>query len=80
MTQPPTATLSFNDGTPPADFPLLSGTVGPDVIDIRNLYATTGKFTYDPGFMSTASCKSAITFAIIEYNSSNDHHDGKQYS
>ena len=62
MTQPPTATLSFNDGTPPADFPLLSGTVGPDVIDIRNLYATTGKFTYDPGFMSTASCKSAITY------------------
>ncbi|HTT37396.1 MAG TPA: citrate synthase [Burkholderiales bacterium] len=62
MTQPRKATLSFDDGTPPADFPMLSGTVGPDVIDIRNLYATTGKFTYDPGFMSTAACKSAITY------------------
>jgi citrate synthase len=36
--------------------------VGPDVIDIRPLYAKTGKFTYDPGFMSTASCRSAITY------------------
>jgi len=62
MTQPRTATLSFNDGTPPVDFPVLSGTIGPDVVDIRALYTTTGKFTYDPGFMSTASCKSAITY------------------
>jgi citrate synthase len=56
------ATLSFTDGTPPIDFPVLSGSVGPDVIDIRPLYAKTGKFTYDPGFMSTASCRSTITY------------------
>ena len=56
------ATLSFTDGTPSNDFPVLSGSVGPDVIDIRPLYAKTGKFTYDPGFMSTASCRSTITY------------------
>jgi len=56
------ATLSFTDGTPPIDFPVLSGSVGPDVVDIRPLYAKTGKFTYDPGFMSTASCRSTITY------------------
>ncbi len=39
-----------------------SGTIGPDVIDIRKLYAETGKFTYDPGFTSTASCDSALTY------------------
>jgi len=57
-----TATLSFSDGTPPVTFPLLAGTIGPDVIDIRTLYGKTGKFTYDPGFLSTASCNSAITY------------------
>jgi citrate synthase len=62
MTQQRTATLTFDDGTPPVDFPVLSGTVGPEVLDIRNLYNKTGKFTYDPGFMSTASCRSAITY------------------
>jgi len=41
---------------------VISGTVGPDVIDIRKLYAQTGMFTYDPGFTSTASCDSAITY------------------
>ncbi len=56
------ATLSFTDGTPSIDFPVLSGSVGPDVIDIRPLYNKTGKFTYDPGFMSTASCRSTITY------------------
>ncbi len=56
------ATLSFTDGTPAVDFPVLSGSVGPDVIDIRPLYAKTRKFTYDPGFMSTASCSSKITY------------------
>ncbi|SDG77908.1 citrate synthase [Pelagibacterium luteolum] len=44
------------------DFPVLSGTVGPDVIDIRSLYSKTGLFTYDPGFTSTAACDSAITY------------------
>jgi citrate synthase len=42
--------------------PLLHGTVGPSVIDIRKLYAETGHFTYDPGFTATASCESKITF------------------
>lgn len=44
------------------DFPVLQGTLGPEVVDIRKLYAKTGEFTYDPGFTSTASCESAITF------------------
>ncbi len=44
------------------EFPLLSGSVGPDVIDIRKLYAETGMFTYDPGFTSTAACESALTY------------------
>jgi citrate synthase len=56
------ATLSFSDGSPSMDMPLYKGSVGPDVIDIRKLYAQTGKFTYDPGFLSTASCQSAITY------------------
>ncbi|MFL6848466.1 MAG: citrate/2-methylcitrate synthase, partial [Sphingomicrobium sp.] len=43
-------------------YPLLEGSVGPDVIDIRKLYAETDRFTYDPGFTSTASCQSAITY------------------
>lgn len=57
-----TATLSFSDGTPSLDFPIYKGTIGPDVIDIRKLYSVTGKFTYDPGFMSTAACNSSITY------------------
>ena len=56
------ATLTFNDGTAPLDIPIYRGTVGPDVLDIRHLYGKTGKFTYDPGFMSTASCNSTITY------------------
>jgi citrate synthase len=43
-------------------YDVLAGTVGPDVIDIRKLYAQTGAFTYDPGFTSTAACESAITY------------------
>lgn len=56
------ATLSFSDGSPSLEMPIYTGTIGPDVIDIRKLYASTGKFTYDPGFMSTAACNSAITY------------------
>ena len=56
------ATLSFSDGSPSVDFPVLGGTVGPQVIDVRSLYGKTGMFTYDPGFMSTASCRSSITY------------------
>ena len=44
------------------DYPVKSGTVGPDVIDIRKLYGQTGAFTFDPGFTSTASCESQITY------------------
>src|SRR5205807_7849437 len=57
-----TATLSFSDGSPSVTFPILPGTIGPEVIDIRKLYAQTGKFTYDPGFLSTAACNSTITY------------------
>src|SRR3546814_688787 len=56
------ATLSFSDGSQPIEFPVYKGTVGPDVIDIRKLYGQTGMFTFDPGFMSTAACESAITY------------------
>ena len=44
------------------ELPVLKGSVGPDVVDIRKLYAQTGAFTYDPGFTSTASCESKITY------------------
>ncbi|CAN5212977.1 citrate synthase [soil metagenome] len=54
------ATLTVDGKT--VDFPVLSGTVGPDVIDIGKLYAQTGMFTYDPGFTSTGSCDSKITY------------------
>ncbi|MEI7976121.1 MAG: citrate synthase [Betaproteobacteria bacterium] len=56
------ATLSFSNGSPSIEMPVYSGNIGPDVIDIRKLYGQTGMFTYDPGFLSTASCQSAITF------------------
>jgi citrate synthase len=56
------ATLTFSDGSPSVEFPIYSGTVGPDVIDIRKLYGQTGKFTFDPGFLSTAACDSRITY------------------
>src|SRR5471032_189459 len=56
------ATLSFSDASPAITFPILPGTIGPEVIDIRPLYAKTGRFTYDPGFMSTAACTSSITY------------------
>jgi citrate synthase len=56
------ATLNFGDSTPPISFPVLPGTIGPEVIDIRALYGKTGKFTYDPGFLSTAACASTITY------------------
>ena len=55
-----TVTLNTPDGE--KIYPLLPGSVGPEVVDIRKLYAQTGMFTYDPGFTSTASCQSAITY------------------
>ena len=56
------ATLSFSNGSPSIDMPVYHGSIGPDVIDIRKLYGQTGMFTYDPGFLSTASCQSGITY------------------
>ncbi|MFW2830223.1 citrate synthase [Sphingomonas sp. ID0503] len=44
------------------EYPILNGTIGPEVVDIRKLYGATDRFTYDPGFTSTASCRSKITY------------------
>ncbi len=55
------ATVSVEGGGS-SEFPVYSGSVGPDVIDIRSMLSKLGMFTYDPGFMSTASCNSAITY------------------
>ena len=54
------ATFAINGAT--YDFPILRGTTGPEVVDISSFYKHTGMFTYDPGFTSTASCDSEITF------------------
>lgn len=61
MNKPTKATLTFDNGAPPIELPVLSGSLGNDVIDIRNL-GKHGVFTYDPGFMSTAACNSNITY------------------
>ncbi len=55
-------TISLGNADSGVDFDVMSGTLGPDVIDIRKLYGATDQFTYDPGFTSTASCESKITF------------------
>ncbi|ACG78176.1 citrate synthase [Phenylobacterium zucineum HLK1] len=55
-------TAKIGIGGKDVELPVLKGTVGPDVVDIRKLYAETDTFTYDPGFTSTASCESKITF------------------
>ena len=57
-----TFTLTDNETGDSHSLPSMDGTIGPRVIDIRRLYAETGLFTYDPGFTSTASCSSAITY------------------
>ena len=54
--------LTLNDQDKQFELPILSGSMGPDVIDIRRLYGQSGLFTYDPGFTSTASCTSKITY------------------
>ena len=53
-------TLSYDEGKT-LDMPVMSGTLGPDVVDIRT-FAKTGMFTFDPGFLATAACESSITF------------------
>ncbi|MEO1291431.1 MAG: citrate synthase [Pseudomonadota bacterium] len=61
MSNPPTsAKLTIGDKS--IDLPSRDGSTGPSVLDIRKLYAETGMFTYDPGFTSTGSCSSAITY------------------
>ncbi|MGB0129949.1 MAG: citrate/2-methylcitrate synthase, partial [Rhodocyclaceae bacterium] len=60
MTTQRSARLTIDGKT--MEFPVIGGSLGPEVIDIRSLYAKTGCFTFDPGFLSTASCKSDITF------------------
>ena len=55
-------TLFNNETGKSYELPVIKGTDGPDVLDIRKLYEETGMFTYDPGFTSTASCDSSITF------------------
>ncbi|HST92492.1 MAG TPA: citrate/2-methylcitrate synthase, partial [Brevundimonas sp.] len=54
------ATLTY--GGKAVELPVLAGSTGPNVIDIRKLYGATDAFTYDPGFTSTAACESALTF------------------
>ena len=55
-------TIRFHATGEEYEFPILTGTLGPKVIDIQTLYRRTGHFTFDPGFLSTASCRSAITY------------------
>jgi citrate synthase len=62
MEQKRIATLDLGNGSPPLEFPVMSGSMGPEVVDIRSLHARSGVFTYDPGYFSTASCNSKITF------------------
>ena len=56
------ASSTITVGDDHVELPIKTGTIGPDVIDIGKLYAKTGKFTFDPGFTSTASCESKITY------------------
>lgn len=62
MTDEAIVNLSLTDRESVAELPVLKGAMGPDVIDVRSLNKKTGVFTYDPGFTSTASCSSKITF------------------
>ena len=57
-----TVTLIDNATGKKYELPVINGTTGPDVVDIRKFYADTGMFTYDPGFTSTASCSSGLTY------------------
>ena len=57
-----TATLTDNETGKTYDFPIIHGTIGPRLVDIRKMYGESGMFTYDPGFTSTGSCGSKITY------------------
>jgi citrate synthase len=60
----PAGTVTLTDNTTGKSFelPVIEGSIGPKVIDVRKLYGQTGYFTYDPGFMATAACRSSITY------------------
>ena len=64
MSQSNTGTFTLTDNASGESFelPVIPGTMGPSVIDVRKLYAQTGHFTYDPGFTSTGSCESGLTY------------------
>lgn len=71
-----TFTLTDNETGKSIELPVLKGSIGPDVIDVRTLYSKTGKFTYDPGFTSTGSCESTITYidgdeGVLQYRGYN---------
>jgi citrate synthase len=55
-------TLTFNSDSTSVELPVLEGSVGPKAFDVTSVYKKTGMFTFDPGFMATASCRSAITY------------------
>ena len=55
-------TAKLTLGGADSNYAVRQGTIGPDVVDIRKLYASTGAFTFDPGFMSTAACESGLTY------------------
>ncbi|MBV8888559.1 MAG: citrate (Si)-synthase, partial [Alphaproteobacteria bacterium] len=57
-----TMTLTDNSTGKSIELPVMEGSIGPKVIDVRKLYGQTGYFTYDPGFMATAACRSSITY------------------
>lgn len=61
MKKPTKVTLTFDNGSTPIELPVIAGSIGPHVVDIRDL-GKHGVFTYDPGFLSTASCSSSITY------------------
>ena len=58
----PSRTVKLVDGSETTEFPVYDGTLGPSVVDVRGLYKDSGIFTYDPGYMSTGSCQSGITY------------------
>ena len=57
-----TITMTNNQSGDSCELPVISGSVGPDVIDIRKLYSQTGLFTFDPGYGATGSCLSGLTY------------------
>jgi citrate synthase len=59
---PKTVTLTHGEGGEPVELPVLDGSIGPSVVDIRKLYGATDMFTFDPGYGATGSCVSGLTY------------------